>query len=62
MTGKELAVNDAVEVVNGLWKGTKGFVEDIHRESSVIRIRDLSGDTAYALKTDVKPIKAPKTD
>lgn len=55
MPEKELSVNDAVEVVNGLFKGTRGFIEDIHKESSVVRIRDWEGTIAYALKDDVKP-------
>jgi transcription antitermination factor NusG len=54
MPEKELSVNDAVEVVNGLFKGTRGFVEDIHKESSVVRIRDWEGTIAFALKDDVR--------
>lgn len=60
MTTQELSTNDTVEVVNGLWKGTRGVIEDIHRESSVVRIRDLQGEAAYALKDDVKRIEGPK--
>jgi ribosomal protein L24 len=54
MKEKELSVNDAVEVTKGLFKGTRGFIEDIHTESSVVRIRDWEGNAAYAMKEDVK--------
>ena len=57
MKPTELSKGTRVEVVNGLWKGFKGVVDDIHAESSVIRLVNSSGETAYALKSDVTAIK-----
>lgn len=57
MNTTELSKGTRVEVTNGLWKGFKGVIDDIHAESSVIRLTNSSGDMAYALKTDVKAIK-----
>jgi transcription antitermination factor NusG len=54
MNNSELSNGDAVEVTKGLWKGVKGTIEDVHKESSVVRIKDERGETAYALKEDVK--------
>lgn len=56
MNNTELSKGTRVEVINGLWKGFKGIIEDVHTESSVIRLRDDSGEVAYALKDDVKLI------
>lgn len=56
MKSTDLSKNDNVEVVQGLWKGTRGFIEDIHEESSVVRIRDWQGDAAYAMKDDIRRI------
>lgn len=56
MNNTELNKGDSVEVTGGMWKGVTGTVEDVHAGSSVIRIRDLRGETAYALKEDVKRV------
>ena len=58
MQADELSKNDSVEVVSGLFMGTRGFVEDIHEESSVVRIREWQGELAYALKSDVRRVNA----
>lgn len=60
MKADELSKNDSVEVTRGLWAGLRGFIEDIHPESSVVRIRDWQGEAAYALKADVKRIQDEK--
>lgn len=60
MTANELSKNASVEVTRGPWKGTRGFIEDITDESSVVRIRDWQGYAAYALKEDVVRIDSPK--
>lgn len=54
MKTDELRKNDRVLVVRGLWKGFQGIIEDVHEESSVIRLKAADGDMAYALKEDVK--------
>jgi ribosomal protein L24 len=57
MKADEIGINSSVEVIKGLWKGTKGFVEAMDPESSVIVIRDWAGNAAYAFKDDVKRVK-----
>ena len=54
MKADDIGIKSRVEVTNGLWKGTKGFVEAIDPESSVAVIRDSEGNAAYAFKTDLK--------
>ena len=56
MKPSELTKDTRVEVTNGLWKGFVGTIDDIHPESSVIRIKNEAGELAYALKTDVKAL------
>lgn len=54
MNNTELTKNARVEVTQGLWKGFKGIIEDIHEEASVVRLKDDQGEVAYARKEDVK--------
>jgi len=54
MKETELSNGDLVKVTKGLWKGITGTIEDVHKESSVVRIKDERGETAYALKEDIE--------
>lgn len=56
METTKLSKDTRVLVTKGLWMGFVGVVEDIHEESSVIRLRNEAGEAAYALKEDVKPV------
>lgn len=61
MKPNELRKDDRVLVTRGLWIGFEGIIEDIHPESSVVRLRSEDGETAYAQKEDVKPVEGAKT-
>jgi len=54
MNTSNLSNGDRVKVTKGLWKGITGTIEDVHKESSVVRIKDERGETAYALKEDIE--------
>ena len=56
MKTEELSINDTVEVLKGLWKGTQGAITAIDPESSVVIIRDSQGNAAYAFKSDLKRV------
>lgn len=54
MSTEKLRTGDSVRVVSGIYEGVRGTVEDIQVECSVIRIKDLSGESVYALAETVK--------
>lgn len=56
MKTSELSNGTRVLVKKGLWEGFVGTIEDIHPESSVIRVRNEAGEAAYAMKEDVKAV------
>lgn len=61
MNPNELSKGDLVLVTRGLWMSFVGVIEDIHPESSVVRLKSRDGETAYAQKEDVKHVEAEKT-
>lgn len=61
MKTNELRKGDRVLATQGLWNGFVGVIEDIHEESSVVRLRSDEGEAAYALKEHVKVVHAAKT-